>query len=341
MIDPAKLVELGRKLDDLLLDEDLTDEKLREASGGLLPNIADAIAGRGRYRALMDEQQLSAGRQPEYIYCPKCNEPMRCTDEKRDDWYCRRCEEKWVNGSIRDRQPTRVDEQRPIEEKLERCPSCNSIHRQEKLISYTQIHGHPCRDRWHEQPILSAPMVGESEPQQQPANDFQKWELCRHDILQKDCAECREQQPAPEPSPTDPIAAVLSPSAWQPPQEWKPKVGDKFTCAKCDMCNDHHGEHIAKKIRLGRVTDETGWEHNATDCRLVPPPVEKPLTLSQELYQAIMEEEEEKPFQGPHWRRELRVAVPQNPHDQAIEDLFDRVHDLRRELKRLEGEVRK
>ncbi|KKK96050.1 hypothetical protein LCGC14_2666650, partial [marine sediment metagenome] len=39
----ARLTPLREKLDLLLCDEDLTDEKLREASEGLLPSLADAI----------------------------------------------------------------------------------------------------------------------------------------------------------------------------------------------------------------------------------------------------------------------------------------------------------
>ena len=39
----ARLTPLRERLDLLLCDEDLTDEKLREASEGLLPRLADAI----------------------------------------------------------------------------------------------------------------------------------------------------------------------------------------------------------------------------------------------------------------------------------------------------------
>jgi hypothetical protein len=48
--------ELGRRLDDLLLDEDLDDEKLREASEGLLPNLADAIFSRGGRARVIEAQ---------------------------------------------------------------------------------------------------------------------------------------------------------------------------------------------------------------------------------------------------------------------------------------------
>lgn len=44
------LSELGQRLDALLNDEDLDDEKLQAASEGLLGQIGDAIAHRGRWR---------------------------------------------------------------------------------------------------------------------------------------------------------------------------------------------------------------------------------------------------------------------------------------------------
>lgn len=47
--------KLVNQLNELLSDEDLTDEKLREASEGLLPNIADILnADIGSEQSLLD-----------------------------------------------------------------------------------------------------------------------------------------------------------------------------------------------------------------------------------------------------------------------------------------------